>query len=141
VTKRFAAALVLAGILGGVIAHLIEVREAHAIIPYSAPLAAYGSLTLAAATATKVPASPITGRNRIIVCNLDTASVFCGWDSAVTNTTGLPVFINSCQGDSLDLSFGPLHTTPLGTPVFGGQLYCYSLAGTAANGLRYMELR
>jgi hypothetical protein len=96
------------------------------------PAASYGSLTLAAATAKKVPTTGLYARTTVAVWNLDGVRFWCGWDANVTDTTGSPV---EPGGGSLsfDITIGDNSAT--------STLWCYSVAGTVANGLRFNEIR
>ncbi len=94
------------------------------------PAAQYGAITLTALTATKVPALPLYQRSALLLTNTDGATIWCGTDASVTNSNGTPVFVN--EKFSIPLSWeSPAHT----------DVYCYSVAGTAANALRWWEVR
>ncbi len=94
------------------------------------PASHYSALTLAATTATKVPTTPLYGRTAVLITNSDTATIWCGADSNVTNSNGTPIL----AGVSLSV--------PLGW-VAAGQvdIYCYSVAGTAASAVRVWEVQ
>lgn len=92
------------------------------------PLSAYGAVTLSAATATLVPASPLSGRGAIMIQNRGSASIYCGSDSSVTDSSGMEVLQNATI--SIPISYN-------GTSV---KIYCYSVSGqTAPANTRYWE--
>lgn len=107
----------------------IEVRAD----PSTSPAAAYGKLALAATTATAIPSTKsINARHGILVVNLDTARVWCGWDSSVTDATGFPV---EPGGGMRSWEIG--YNSPAQV-----SLWCYSVAGmTSPNDLRWQEVR
>lgn len=92
-------------------------------------LSAYGAVTLAAATATKIPTTSIA-RGAIIIQNRDSSSIFCGSDTSVTDSTGMEVLQNGSI--SIPLSY---NSTSGQVPI-----YCYSVLGqTAPLNTRYWE--
>ena len=100
--------------------------------PSQSPAAAYGHITLEAGIATRIPTRGLTGRHGIVVVNLDSAKVWCGWDNLVDDTSGAPVKEN---GGSFSWEIG--YNTPAQI-----SLWCYSAAGmTGPNDLRWQEVR
>lgn len=89
------------------------------------PKQTYGRMTLAPATATKVPATCMTPRTSLFLYNLDSAQVCCGGDSNVTcaNTAngGYPI---PAGGAGISV---PLNCNP-GSDA--GVVWCYSALGT-----------
>jgi hypothetical protein len=127
--------LLLGTILGALAAFalsttLLSAPPAHAATV--APVGNFGSLTIAATTATLIPAS-LSGRKTLGIFNYDTADLFCGWDAAgltVDNTTGWVILAKTSA--SFDIGFAP---------NISGYLYCYSVSGTASKAVRWMEIR
>lgn len=96
----------------------------------STPAAYNDRLTLAATTATKV-GGVIVGRKALTICNLDTATVYIGYSAArSTDSYGIPLPANTC-------------TNSLAGWQSAGvvDVYAYSVAGTAANAIRWAEGR
>lgn len=83
----------------------------------------YGKVTLAAATATKVPTTATVGRNSVILLNVDSANMFIGGDTSVSDSTGFTLLPNASV--ELDVSDA--------APV-----YAYSVAG---GDVQYIEVR
>lgn len=83
----------------------------------------YGKQTLAAATATKVPASAMISRTSILILNVDTQPMYVGGDTSVTATTGFKLAANA----SIELEVSE------NAPV-----YVYSTAGGDVD---YIEVR
>lgn len=96
------------------------------------PQAHYGSTTLAATTATAIPSAAMDARGGIFIQNLDANPIWCGTDTHVDNTTGIEVYPN---GGHLSIELGYRYATST-QPV-----YCYSTAGTATNGVRWLEVK
>ena len=94
------------------------------------PGGAFGALTLTAATATAIPTTCLLNRAGVAVQNLDTVAIYCGTTSSVATTTGTKVFPD--QLVAFEVSCNSSRTA---------FIWCISAAGTAANGVRYMELR
>jgi hypothetical protein len=93
------------------------------------PLSAYGAVTLAAATATQVPTSPIA-HGAIMIQNRGSASIYCGSDTSVTDSNGIEVLQNAVL--SVPISYNTSTSTV--------KIYCYSVAGqTAPANTRYWE--
>lgn len=94
-----------------------------------AALPAYGVVghtTLSAATAKKLVTRSLTGRRTIAVANCDAVRIWCDFTSSVS-TTSWPVE-PGCGKEAFDL--GP-----------EAELWCYSVAGTAADAVRVIETR
>lgn len=99
-------------------------------LPLAASAADYGALTLAAATATVVTSPESQDRVGVYVRNGDAASIWCGSDSSITNSNALEVE----AGDTLWVQ-APKQSTGR------WNVYCYSVAGTAAGAVRYWWVR
>lgn len=115
----------------GVFAGVLLAASAALAIPSNNPAGTYGKLTLLAVTATPIPASPLVGRYAVAVQNLDAAAIYCGWDASVTAFNGWKV--DPATSFSVDISYD----ANLGRAT----LYCFSTAGTAADAIRWMEVR
>lgn len=102
---------------------LLAGMTARAATPAAGQVSAF---TLAAATATKVTTTPLVARRAVAVANCDTVRIFCGFSSSVS-ATGWPVE-PGCGKESFDLGAEQ-------------DLWCYSVAGTAANAVRVVEIR
>lgn len=89
----------------------------------------YGTLTLAASTATAIPM--IAGETAYNITNSDTAIVYLGTDSSVTSTTGTPIPAN---GGTATV------TMTYENSVAGTSIYVYSVAGTASNAVAYLAV-
>ncbi len=96
------------------------------------PVAHYGKVDLAAATATMIPSSPLSSRNGIAIQNKDTASFFCAFDNLVTDQNGWEIL----PGERYSIS------AQFVVAKSSIQVWCYSILGTsgANNNLRWQEL-
>jgi hypothetical protein len=99
--------------------------------PSSNPNGTYGSVTLAANTATAVPASPMAGRYAISIQNLDSNPIYCGFDSSVTASNGTQIAASG------QVSFQVSYDANLGRAI----VWCLSAAGTTSGAIRWMEVR
>lgn len=97
------------------------------------PAASSGALTLSAATATAIPTTCLYQRAAVALQNLDTADVYVGSSSSVT-ATGSTGGIKVVPGQLINIDVS-CNTT------YAAHVYAYSTAGTAANAVRYMEVR
>jgi hypothetical protein len=106
---------------------MLAMLAAIVAIPLTAAALNYGSLTLAATTATVIPA-PVrpVGRTSVTILNRDSVSTFCGDTSAVTTTNGTEIEPSA----SITLRVNEASTAAI-------TIYCYSTPGTAANAVRY----
>lgn len=98
----------------------------------SIPAQTYGRMTLSAATATAVPATCMAPRASVLIYNTDTAQICCGGDTSVTCSGvhgGYPIASNASA------------SVPLNCDGTRGVVYCYSVAGTATNGVGWWEIR
>lgn len=121
------AAVLVAGVL-------VYPRQAGATPDYNQPRGAYGNVTLAPATATKIPAAPLNGRNGLAIANLDAQPIYIGFNSSVTNLTGFPVA--SMGSVALELSYNGNIATP------ARDVYAYSVSGqVAGTDTRWMEVK
>lgn len=116
-------ALAVLGVVGG--AHYAQAQSP------GIPAFRTSHLTLAAATATKCPTTPMLGRTSLAIGNLDSATIYVGGDSTVTASTGFPIPAGGVL--AVDMNYQP---SPL-----NGQTWCYSTAGTAADAARILETR
>lgn len=73
------------------------------------------------ATAVALPASPLAGRQKIVVQNTSNNDIFVG-DSGVTTSTGIRI----AKGATLELDIG--------------EIVLYGIAGSAGNNVRVLEL-
>jgi hypothetical protein len=97
---------------------------------FTNPNLTYGHVQLAAATAALIPAVPMSSRTNIGIKNMDSAYIWCGSDSSVTNVTGWP--IDPGGSTSFPVSYN-------GTSV---NLWCYSVLGqTSPNDTHWAEVR
>lgn len=124
-------------VLGAFTAELVIPPAQAAASP--SPQGTYGLVTLAATTATRIPAaaSILDGRTNIIVVNLSATRIWCGWDSSVTDTNGTPV---EPSGGSFNF---PISYQPsLSTQALNAQLWCYAtVVQGASTNTRWMQVR
>lgn len=129
---NFAVPLAVAALMA--IAILVTPKAGAVYNPSQNPGGTYGKVQISAATATKIPTLGLAGRDGLVVQNRDSASIFCGWDTAVTTANGIEVTSGTVQ--TFEIGFSGTPATPPNT------LYCYSLSGqTSPADTRYMEIR
>lgn len=95
-------------------------------------------LTLAAATPTLCPTAQTAGRDFVLICNNDTAAIYQGFGTASASTGPLSntsagrhqIDAGDCWVVSVGLSNGATTTQ---------YVWCYSVAGTAANAVELSE--
>ena len=110
----------------------------------SFPAADYGALTLDGGTAFKVPATGLGGRGEIRISCLDPMGVWYGFDSSVTNLTGMPVPCMAMDGGSIVTGQPPTGVTiPVSWTKPGSvDVYVYSIAAeSSSTNVRYAELK
>jgi hypothetical protein len=121
---------VLVGFAAAVL--ILQDPPAQAAIVGAQPAVQVTSKTLAAgATSTPCITSPLPGRTQLFVSNQDSATIYVS-PIAASTSTGFPIAGSSTTA-SFDLGYRGSDALP--------QLYCYSVAGTVANGLRTLEIR
>lgn len=89
--KNILAVCALVGMVG-----LVAHNAIAATVGDTSPKATYGAVQVATASATAMwttgtSGTALTGRNAYIIFNHGPNTIWCGFDSAVTNVTGFPV--------------------------------------------------
>jgi hypothetical protein len=105
---------------------LIGIGASAAVKQDGPAMGTYGAVAVDV-TATKVPTAASGKRGAMLVFNNGPATIYCGWDSSVTTSTGMPIG----PGASMPVDIGP-----------GPQLYCITtvLQVSPAN-TRYIEVK
>ena len=101
------------------------------------PKQTYGRMTLPAGIAVQVPASCLQPRTAVLLYNLDAVQVCCGGDVNVTCSGvngGFPITA-AASGVPGSVSL------TLNCAGSAGSIYCYSAAGTIAQGFGWWEIR
>lgn len=116
-------------VIGITLAVLALASVAYAAYPPRTVVTRQGAIS--AATATKCPVSPLTGRTGLTIVNGDSASLYvCGASASCSNTTGYEI----PAGQALALSVG--YDGSSSTTAF---TWCYSAAGTTSGEVTTIE--
>jgi len=100
------------------------------------PFGSTTKLTLAALTATKCPTTPTVGRDGLVICNKDSASIWWGFGTSASSGSLTNTSTNGNEleaGDCVPIEVGYL------TSATNDWTWCYSVAGTAANAVVIRE--
>lgn len=118
------------GALAGAALGLVVYIASSVAQPIGFAKATYGEIVLIANVVTKIPTSGLSNRTSVAVYNMNSTTIYCGWDTKVLTINGWPVKTDS-----------PVVFSP--DPAPASTLYCISAVTqtgqTAAT--RYMEIR
>lgn len=107
---------------------LVIALGAYAAVKQDGPaMGTYGAVAVDV-TATKVPTAASGKRGSMLIFNNGPNAIYCGWDSSVATTTGMPI---AASGGALAVDLGP-----------GPQLYCITtVLQVSPSNTRYIEVK